>query len=118
MIWKGKGLSGRKVRLDLSGETQRRADKAEYYRLFLPPAVQHATKHPTLCNGARAQLKNKCEAALDTSFHRRSHYPLTRASCQFSHSHVSIGSAIVRAHLMPCLFVHGLFSHFAKGINR
>lgn len=121
-----KGVSGWKVRLDLRRETtQRRADKAEFCRLLFHP-LSSTELNTDVGNGARAQLKNKREAAFDTSPHTRSHFPLTRAFCQFSHlraraqSHAhtfSMGSATVGPCLMLRLFARGLFSHFVQGIN-
>lgn len=121
----GKGRLGKRFVWICAGRRKHGQIKQNFSRLLFHP-LSNTQLNTDICNSARAQLKNKCEAAFDTSFHTRSHYPLTRAFCQFSHSrtraerrsHVSIGSAIVRVCLMLRLFAHGLFSHFVKGINR
>lgn len=81
----GKGRLGKRFVWICAGRRKHGQIKQNFSRLLFHP-LSNTQLNTDICNSARAQLKNKCEAAFDTSFHTRSHYPLTRAFCQFSHS--------------------------------
>lgn len=84
----GKGRLGKRFVWICAGRRKHGQIKQNFSRLLFHP-LSNTQLNTDICNSARAQLKNKCEAAFDTSFHTRSHYPLTRAFCQFSHSRAS-----------------------------